>query len=95
MNRRNFLRLGALFVPAAIVEPRRVYSFIWARPDNQFDRFAALYGVIERGILENDEALRARIARSIEDNRRRLQREVQEAWGLSLGAIVIKGTVSI
>jgi len=33
VNRRNFLRLGALFVPAAIVEPRRVYSFIWARPE--------------------------------------------------------------
>ena len=33
MNRRNFLRLGALFVPAAVVEPRRVYSFIWARPE--------------------------------------------------------------
>jgi hypothetical protein len=33
MNRRNFLKLGALFVPAAIaiVEPRRVYSFLWAR----------------------------------------------------------------
>jgi len=33
MNRRNFLRLGALFVPAAVIEPRRVYSFIWARPE--------------------------------------------------------------
>jgi hypothetical protein len=31
MNRRNFLKLGALLVPAAIVEPRRVYSFIWAK----------------------------------------------------------------
>jgi hypothetical protein len=29
-TRRNFLKLGALFVPAAIVEPRRVYSFLWA-----------------------------------------------------------------
>jgi hypothetical protein len=29
MNRRNFLRLGALFVSAAL-EPRRAYSFIWA-----------------------------------------------------------------
>jgi len=33
VNRRNFLRLGALFVPAALVEPRRVYSFIWATPE--------------------------------------------------------------
>ena len=37
MNRRNFLRLGALFVPAAIVEPRRVYSFIWAPPTRVID----------------------------------------------------------
>lgn len=29
-SRRNFLKLGALFVPAAIAEPRRVYSFLWA-----------------------------------------------------------------
>lgn len=32
MNRRNFLRLGALFVPA-VVEPTRVYSFIWGRKE--------------------------------------------------------------
>jgi hypothetical protein len=31
MNRRNFLKLGALFVPA-LVEPRRAYSFLWAKP---------------------------------------------------------------
>lgn len=30
MNRRNFLRLGALFVPLP-VEPRRAYSFLTGR----------------------------------------------------------------
>lgn len=30
-TRRNFLRLGALFVPAAIVAPRVAYSFLWAK----------------------------------------------------------------
>src|SRR3954471_2612079 len=39
MNRRNFLKLGALFVPAALVEPRRADSFIWARPPETFDVF--------------------------------------------------------
>jgi hypothetical protein len=32
MNRRGFMRLGALFVPAAVVAPRRAYAFLWARP---------------------------------------------------------------
>lgn len=31
MNRRQFLRVGALFVPAVVV-PRVAYSFIWAPP---------------------------------------------------------------
>lgn len=30
IDRRNFLKLGALFVPAAIAEPRRACSFLWA-----------------------------------------------------------------
>jgi hypothetical protein len=50
MNRRNFLRLGALFVPAAaaIGEPRRVYSFIWApTPGAQaFDEFTEIYDAL-------------------------------------------------
>lgn len=32
IHRRNFLKLGSLLVPAAFVEPRRVYSFLWAKP---------------------------------------------------------------
>jgi hypothetical protein len=33
MNRRNFLRLGSLFVPV-VVAPTVAYSFLWARPES-------------------------------------------------------------
>lgn len=32
-TRRNFLKLGALFVPAAIIAPRVAYSFLRPRDD--------------------------------------------------------------
>lgn len=48
MNRRAFLRLGALFVPAAIGEPRRVYSFIWAPTTPAFDEVTEVYDRIIR-----------------------------------------------
>jgi hypothetical protein len=36
IDRRNFLRMGALIVPLPVeplpVEPRRAYSFLWAPP---------------------------------------------------------------
>lgn len=34
MNRRNFLKLGALFVPA-VVTPAVVYSFLWSRSETR------------------------------------------------------------
>lgn len=39
IDRRNFLKLGALFVPAAVVEPRRVYSFLWEPSARDFELF--------------------------------------------------------
>lgn len=63
MNRRSFLKLGALFVPvaAAIVEPRRVYSFLWAKPENWLDVFAVYWNLAPREWLESDERMRDRI----------------------------------
>jgi hypothetical protein len=43
LNRRNFLRLSALLVPTAVVEPRRVYSFIWAPPARVSQRALAAF----------------------------------------------------
>ncbi len=50
MNRRNFLKLGALFVPV-VAAPTVAYSFLWApsyeRADG-FDDFQAVYDALMR-----------------------------------------------
>ena len=59
MNRRNFLRFGALFVPA-IAAPV-VYSFPCVRQENWLDRFAEDWNMPPRLAAERDEAFRDRI----------------------------------
>jgi hypothetical protein len=52
IGRRDFLRLGALFMPAAALAPRRAYSFLWAplptEPLPPFDDFSAIYEALVR-----------------------------------------------
>jgi hypothetical protein len=95
MNRRNFLRLGALFVPAAVVEPRRVYSFIWARPENEVDRLAAILGTPERLLGETDEELRARIASAYRQHQENVRvRSMQEVIAETIDSAIRAGVLS-
>jgi hypothetical protein len=59
-TRRDFLKLGALFVPV-VAAPTVAYSFLWARPVNWFDAYAEMAGVPSRFFGETDEQLRKRI----------------------------------
>ncbi len=43
VNRRQFLRVGALFVPV-VAAPRVAYSFIWAPPAPRIARVPGLRG---------------------------------------------------
>jgi hypothetical protein len=52
MNRRNFLKLGALFVPV-VAAPTVAYSFIWAKPEpglpaRSLDSFEEIYNALMR-----------------------------------------------
>jgi len=59
-TRRDFLKLGALFVPV-VAAPTVAYSFLCARSDNEWDRHAELVGVEGRFWGETDDQLRSRI----------------------------------
>ena len=68
MNRRNFLRLGSLFVPA-VVAPTVAYSFLWARPESWLDDYAMKWAIAPRFMFESDDALRARILEHLQPPR--------------------------
>jgi len=59
VNRRSFLKLGALFVPA-VAAPTVVYSFLWARQENWLDRFVQDWNIQPRRAHETDEMLKTR-----------------------------------
>ncbi len=59
-TRRDFLRLGALFVPA-VVAPSVAYSFLWARREIWLDQFAKDWNMPQRLAGESDDLFKARL----------------------------------
>lgn len=78
MNRRNFLKLGALFVPVAAA-PTVAYSFIWARERSPLDEQAEQWN-LQRLPGEDDDQFRVRIIRHMwqpePDDWRRARRDL-------------------
>ena len=60
MNRRSFLKLGALFVPVAAA-PTVAYSFPWTPQKNWLDQFAEQWNMPQRGASESDTIFKARL----------------------------------
>lgn len=59
-SRRDFLKIGSLFVAAAAA-PTVAYSFLRARQENWLDRFAEDWSQPARRAGESDETLKTRL----------------------------------
>lgn len=84
-TRRNFLKLGALFVPAAIVGPRVGYSFLWAKPEAAtFIVYRAwTYDIVHEGVVGSDGRIQFEMPLELGTYRVRVTHPVERA--LSLG----------